>query len=40
MAAPVLPEDQIRVQKTFDEAAGSVRTPSLQSSLWLSQVRS
>lgn len=28
MAAPVLPDDQTRVQKTFDEAAGSVRRSS------------
>lgn len=25
MAAPVSPDDQMRVQKTFDEAAGPVR---------------
>lgn len=25
MAAPVSPNDQVRVQKTFDEAAGPVR---------------
>lgn len=27
MAAPVSPDDQMRVQKTFDEVAGPVRRP-------------
>lgn len=29
MAAPVSPDDQMRVQKAFDEAAGSVRISPL-----------
>lgn len=33
MAAPVLPEDQTKVEKTFDEKAGPVRVINLHDTI-------